>query len=172
MKKRIITSDISRRKFIRNTGTIGAGLIAAPFIGTSAWGKAAPSDTIRHAVIGTGGQGRGLASRFANAAGCELVAVCDVDPAQLEKAVKGLPNEQRIKKYADFRKVIDDKSIDSVSIATPDHWHTPIALLALMAGKHVYVEKPCSHNIRETNLLVKAAQEYKKCVQHGTQREE
>lgn len=125
---------------------------------------------IRHAVIGTGGMGRNHTKAFGNMKGCSLVAVCDVDPEQLGKAVKGLPNGEKIKKYADFRELLQDKSIDSVSVATPDHWHTPIALWAMMAGKHVYVEKPCSHNIKEVNLLVKASKAFNKCVQHGTQR--
>jgi predicted dehydrogenase len=66
--------------------------------------------------------------------------------------------------------MLEDKSIDAVSIATCDHWHTPVALAAIMAGKHVYVEKPSSHTVHEGNLLIKAAKEYRKCVQHGTQR--
>ncbi|MEX2564922.1 MAG: Gfo/Idh/MocA family oxidoreductase [Cyclobacteriaceae bacterium] len=166
-------SDISRRDFIKKAGMAGiggAGLIGAPFIASSGWSQTPPSDTVRHAVIGTGSQGGGHVNRFAEAEGCDLVAVCDVDPSRLDESAKGLPNESRIEKYTDFRKLLEDKSIDSVSIATPDHWHTPIALSAILAGKHVYVEKPCSHNVRESNLLVKAANEYGKCVQHGTQR--
>lgn len=167
---KLILPQVTRRGFIKATSALGAGIIASPFIASDAWGQTPPSDTIRHAVIGTGGMGRNHVNRFAKAKGCELVAICDVDPQQLNEAVKELPNKDRIKKYADFRELLDDKSIDSVTIATPDHWHTPIALWALMAGKHVYVEKPCSHNIRETNLLVKASKDFNKCVQHGTQR--
>lgn len=161
------TSRITRRDFIRTTGL---GITAAPFIAPTAWGQSSPNERIGHAVIGTGGQGGGHCTSFANAKGCQLVAVCDVDPQRLDEKVKGLPNAEKIKKYADFRKLLEDKSVDTVSIATPDHWHTPIALWAILAGKHVYVEKPCSHNVRETNLLVKAAKQHKKCVQHGTQR--
>lgn len=161
------TSRITRRDFITTTGV---GITAAPFIASTAWGQSSPNERIGHAVIGTGGQGGGHCSSFANAKGCQLVAVCDVDPQRLNEKVKGLPNAEKIKKYTDFRKLLEDKSVDTVSIATPDHWHTPIALWAILAGKHVYVEKPCSHNVRETNLLVKAAKQHKKCVQHGTQR--
>jgi predicted dehydrogenase len=169
-QKKLTMSQLTRRDFIKTTSMGSAGIIAAPFIASSAWAQTPPSDTIRHAVIGTGGMGGNHCNRFAKVKGCELVAVCDVDPAQINEAVKDLPNEKQIKRYADFRKLLEDKSIDSVTIATPDHWHTPIALWALMAGKHVYVEKPCSHNVREANLLVKAAKEFNKCVQHGTQR--
>ncbi len=69
----------------------------------------------------------------------------------------------------DFRKVLADKEVDAISIATPDHWHTPMAILGLAAGKHVYVEKPCSHNPGEGALLVAARQKYGKLVQMGTQ---
>jgi predicted dehydrogenase len=159
--------ELTRRSFIKSAGI---GVIAAPYIAKSAWAQTPPSDQIRHAVIGTGGMGRNHVKTLSGIKGCDLVALCDVDPQQLAKAVKDLPNADKIKKYADFRELLKDKSIDTVSIASPDHWHTPIALAALMAGKHVYVEKPCSHNIRETNLLVKAAKAFNKCVQHGTQR--
>lgn len=161
------TAELTRRSFIKSAGF---GAIAAPYIAKSAWAQTPPSDQIRHAIIGTGSMGRNHVKTFNNTKGCELVALCDVDPQQLGKALKDLPNADKIKKYADFRELLKDKSIDTVSIASPDHWHTPIALTALMAGKHVYVEKPCSHNIRETNLLVKAAKAFNKCVQHGTQR--
>ena len=169
-KKSRTSSQSTRRNFIKKASVGSAAIITAPFITSGLLSGTPPSDTVRHAVIGTGSMGGGHVRRFAEAAGCELVAVCDVDPKNLNDKVKGLANEQRIKKYSDFRKLLEDKSIDSVSIASPDHWHTPMALWALMAGKHVYIEKPCSHNIRETNLLVKAAKQYGKCVQHGTQR--
>lgn len=159
--------EVSRRNFMK---TAGVGVLAAPYLARSAWAQTMPSDQIRHAVIGTGGMGRNHVKSFANAKGCELVALCDVDPQQLVKAVKDLPQVGKVRQYGDFRELLRDQSIDSVSIASPDHWHTPIALWALMAGKHVYVEKPCSHNIRETNLLVKASKHFNKCVQHGTQR--
>jgi len=98
------------------------------------------------------------------------VAICDVDPAHLDKTAQQVAERAQPKKYSDFRRLLDDKSIDSISIATCDHWHTPVALAAIVAGKHVYVEKPASHTVHEANLLLKAAKEHKKCVQHGTQR--
>ncbi|GAB2763457.1 Gfo/Idh/MocA family oxidoreductase [Rhabdobacter roseus] len=160
----------TRRHFIKTATLSSAGVLAAPYLAKSAWTRNSPNDRIAHAVIGTGRKGGGHCKSFATASGCELVAVSDVDPRQMALAVKGLANEGQIKKYPDFHRLLADTSIDSVTIATPDHWHTPAALWALMAGKHVYVEKPCSHNVRETNLLVKAAKQYGKCVQHGTQR--
>src|SRR5215217_2063258 len=117
--------ELTRRDFIKSAGI---GVIAAPYIAKSAWAQTPPSDQIRHAIIGTGSMGRNHIKGFNNIKGCDLVALCDVDPQQLVKATKDLPNADKIKKYADFRELLKDKSIDSVSIASPDHWHTPIAL--------------------------------------------
>jgi predicted dehydrogenase len=125
---------------------------------------------LNHAVIGTGSRGLGHVRNFDSTKNCRVIAVCDVDPERLEKAA-GIPAaSSRVRKYSDYRKLLENVQVDSVSIATCDHWHAPIALAAILAGKHVYIEKPCSHNIHEANLLVKAAVEYKRCVQHGTQR--
>ncbi|MCA9041487.1 MAG: Gfo/Idh/MocA family oxidoreductase, partial [Planctomycetaceae bacterium] len=99
-------------------------------------------------------------------ANVELVAVCDADE---ERRQRGSEKGGGAKQYADLRQLLDDDSIDAVSIATPDHWHVPAAILAMQAGKHVYVEKPCSHNLREGQALVAASQKYNRIVQHGTQ---
>jgi len=151
--------------------TAGASLAAsaAPFILSRANG-AMPSETVNVAVAGVGSRGSGHASSFAGIKNSRLVAICDVDPKRLESTAKKVSGKGEVRTYTDFRRMLEDKDIDAVSIATCDHWHTPIALAAIMAGKHVYVEKPCSHTIHEANLLVKAAKQYKKCVQHGTQR--
>jgi predicted dehydrogenase len=158
-------TESSRRRFLQTTG---AALAAGPFILSRAHGQS-PNDIVNHAVIGTGQQGSQHVKRFHAAGNCRVVAVCDLDPERLERAASSLADAS-VKKYTDFRRLLDDKDVDSVSVATTDHWHVPVALAAILAGKHVYVEKPCSHNIHEANLLVKAAREHKKCVQHGTQR--
>lgn len=111
------TSRMPRRHFIRTTSV---GITAAPFIASTAWSQSSPNDTIGHAVIGTGGQGGGHCGSFARAKGCRLVAVSDVDPERLNEKVKSLPHTEQIKKYPDFRKLLEDKSVDSVTIATPD----------------------------------------------------
>lgn len=129
----------------------------------------APRERVRHALIGTGNQGKRHAQVFSGFDDCEIVAICDVDPVRREGFAQRLPNTEHLSVYEDYRRILDDPNIDSVSIATPDHWHTPMALAALQAGKHVYVEKPCSHNIREARLLVTAAETSGKCVQIGTQ---
>jgi len=161
-------SDLTRRKFIKATG---AGVLASvgPFVRTDTRGASA-NGTVNHAVVGVGGMGSGHAEAFAKMKKCRLVAICDVDPKRLEKTARKVSDAANVKTYKDWRRLIEDRDIDSISIATCDHWHTPVALAAILAGKHVYVEKPSSHTVHEANLLVEAAKRYTKCVQHGTQR--
>ncbi|MEE2643023.1 MAG: Gfo/Idh/MocA family oxidoreductase [Planctomycetota bacterium] len=121
---------------------------------------------IRLAQIGAGGQGSSLAKRFHRQKGVEVVYVCDPDEARRNRAAKALGEGPR--PIQDFRQALDDRSIDAVFVATPDHWHVPASLLALDAGKHVYVEKPCSHNVSEGRMLVDMARKKKALVQHGT----
>ncbi len=154
-------SKLSRREFI--TSSTGRIVAASALAAVTREGRAAPSERVRHAIIGLGNQGGHHAKVFSSFADCDIVAVCDVDPKRRNKAPAGAAQVE------DFRTILGDPDIDSVSVATPDHWHTPIALAALMTGKHVYVEKPCCHNVKEGILLEAAAKKYKKCVQHGTQ---
>jgi predicted dehydrogenase len=158
-------TESSRRRFLQTTG---AALAAGPFILSRAHGQS-PNETVNHAVIGTGPRGNQHVKQFNAVKNCRVIAVCDLDPERLDKAASSL-QDASVKKYSDFRKLLENKDVDSVSVATTDHWHVPVALAAILAGKHVYVEKPCSHNIHEANLLAKCAKQYKKCVQHGTQR--
>lgn len=140
-----------------------------PFVVRSAYAQSG-NDSVKVGMIGVGGRGAGLLRSFDEARNSRVVAVCDLDPARLTKAAQSVRDPGQVRKYTDYRRLLEDKDVDAVVVATPDHWHTPLALSAILAGKHVYVEKPCSHNIREANLLVKCAREHKKCVQHGTQR--
>ena len=157
-------SRLSRRTFMASAGK---GIAASGAIWALSPGShVAASERVRHAVIGLGGMGRAHARTFASFDDCEVAAVCDVDPERRAQVASELPNPEQVE---DFRRILDNPGIDTVSVATPDHWHTPVALAALMAGKHVYVEKPCSHNVREGVLLAEAAAKYGKCVQHGTQ---
>jgi predicted dehydrogenase len=157
--------DFSRRSFLV---TAGAGVVASAL---RAGGQEPPAGgrVIRHAVVGLGGQGRRHSVTFAAMPDCDVVAVCDVDPAQRAKAVLESPDLANAEQIEDFRTLVTRDDIDSVSVATADHWHTPVALAALKAGKHVYVEKPCGHNLREGLLLEAAAKKTGLCVQHGTQ---
>ena len=131
--------------------------------------QAATVARVRHAVIGVGGQGGSHAKTFSSMDDCDVVAVCDVDTSHREKIAQALAPHGPVKQYEDFRELLKDETIHSVSIATPDHWHTPVALAALKAGKHVYVEKPCCHNMHEGVLLAAAQRKTGLCVQHGTQ---
>jgi predicted dehydrogenase len=99
----------------------------------------------------------------------ELAAICDVDPARIAQTQNEVDGAADAFATKDFREIIADDSIDTVSVTTPDHWHTPIALAALHAGKHAHVEKPCSHTIHEGRVLTQTAQKRGMCVQHGTQ---
>ncbi|MCA9212771.1 MAG: Gfo/Idh/MocA family oxidoreductase [Planctomycetales bacterium] len=150
---------LDRRNFL---GTSAASATAMAFSSTPAL---AADDSLRVAVIGTGSQGSGHVERFSKLDGVELVYVCDVDTDRRNTAAK----RSGATPVDDLRRILDDKTIDAVSIATPDHWHAPAAILACDADKHVYVEKPCCHNFREGQLLVEAARRNKRVVQHGTQ---
>ena len=131
----------------------------------------AAGDHLNVAMIGVRGRGKALTAGFAKLADVNVEYLVDVDerviPAALaviEKAGRKAP-----KVVKDMRRVFDDKSIDAVVIATPDHWHAPAAIMACDAGKDVYLEKPCAHNVREGRLLVEATRRNKRIVQHGTQ---
>ena len=155
----------TRRAFL--TTTSAAGVLAL----TSNSGAQGASDTVSLGVIGPGGMGSNLLRSFASMKDVRITHVCDIDSqraAQAAQAVQKLSNHTP-KVEPDLRKVLDDKSVDAVVIATPDHWHAPATILACDAGKHVYVEKPASHNIREGRLMVEAARRNKKVVQVGTQ---
>ncbi|MFN0166601.1 MAG: Gfo/Idh/MocA family protein [Bryobacteraceae bacterium] len=115
-------------------------------------------------LIGCGGRGMGLAREFTRIA--DVAYVCDPDESRRRQAQEKVNAKHAV---ADLRRVLDDKSVDAVVIATPEHWHAPAAILACDAGKHVYVEKPCSHNVREGRLMVEAARRTKRVMQVGTQ---
>lgn len=127
-------------------------------------------DILRLGLIGPGGMGGNHLRALVARKDLRVSWICEVDRdrlAQAAKVVGGAGPEPKTTR--DMRNVFDDKEVDAVLIATPDHWHTPAAILALDAGKHVYVEKPCSHNIREGRLLVEAAKRSGKMLQVGTQ---
>jgi predicted dehydrogenase len=149
------------------------------FLGTSALGLAAgaaraggASDKVVVAVLGMGSRGNDHVRTFGKEPGVEIAYVCDVDRRRTDAAVAAAAKVTRKapKGVADLRRVLDDKAVDAVVIATPNHWHAPATILACASGKHVYVEKPCSHNPREGELMVEAARRHKRLVQMGTQR--
>ena len=160
----------NRRRFLTQSAATGVFYIAK-----TSWAQKSPGDTINIGVIGFGGRGgshiSGYRSIGKKEGGVRVAALCDVDKAVLEK--KGLAQFKDEKMqptgYTDLRKLFENKDIDAVSIATPNHWHSLATIWAIQAGKDVYVEKPVSHNVWEGRQMVNAARKYKKMVQTGTQ---
>ncbi len=166
----------SRRKFIKQTvgsaAAISAGGILPAFSPKSYSRIIGANEVILVSVMGVNSRGKALAKNFARQERCEVAHICDVDSRAVAACKDAIKDRQtrEAKGYTDFRKSIESKDIDALVIAAPDHWHAPAALLALQADKHVYVEKPCSHNPNEGEILVKAAEKYGKIVQMGNQR--
>jgi len=146
--------DPNRRSFLKH----GAALASTGAI------MAGANERLTIGLIGCGGRGTGLAREFSNLA--DIAYVCDPDESRRRKVQEKVNAKHAV---ADLRRVLDDKSVDAVVIATPEHWHAPAAILACDAGKHVYVEKPCSHNLREGRLMIEAARRTKRVMQVGTQ---
>jgi predicted dehydrogenase len=159
---------MKRRKFLKTASAAGLGIAGGPSL--SSWLRS-PAEQVVVAVMGLNGRGTVLARTFARAANATVAYVCDVDSKVLAKAVTNVAGVQSKppQGLGDFRKALEDKAVDALVIAAPDHWHTPAALLAMQAGKHVYVEKPCGHNPHEGELLVEGQRKHQRVVQMGTQ---
>ncbi len=157
----------TRRDFLKLSS---AGLVAATSLGGNVASAAAAgaNDKMVVGLIGCGGRGIHDARLFQNVPNVSVAYVCDVDAERRAAAARSLGVDAS-RAVSDMRKLFDDQSLDAVIVATPDHWHSPAAILACDTGKHVYVEKPISHNIRESRLLVEAAKRNRVHVQHGTQ---
>ena len=163
---------VDRRDFLKRAGVAGLGIAMTNRIPLGApRASRSPNEKVLVAVIGLNGRGQVHAQNFARLQNSEVAYLCDVDSTVLGKTSSGMMSGQARTPRAveDFRRALDDKDVDAVSIAAPDHWHAPMAILALKAGKHVYVEKPCGHNPREGELLVAAQKRYGKHVQQGSQ---
>ena len=155
----------TRRDFIR-TSTAAALAAAVPFSRV----RGANND-IRAAVVGIRNQGANHINWFRNIPGVRVVAIADADSSFLDRERKKFEDRnEKVDTYVDFRKLLEDRNIDAVITATPNHWHALVTIRACRAGKDVYVEKPVSHNIREGRKMVEAARKYKRIVQSGTQR--
>jgi predicted dehydrogenase len=160
---------VTRRTFLKAAATTTAGartLTGLTFL-TRPERVFGANDRVRVAVCGLRGRGKDHLAGFSRLANVEIAAICDVDERVLNDRrgdVKGSPRT-----FVDVRRLLEDQTIDAISIATPNHWHALIAIWACQAGKDVYVEKPCSHNLWEGQQLVRAAEKYRRIVQHGTQ---
>lgn len=167
----------NRRDFIKKVAVTSTGIA----IGGTAFGFSAKSykniiganDRIHVATIGLNGRGNSMSGTFAKQKNTEVSCVCDVDSRAMPKAINSVMKAGQTTtpiSEGDCRKVLENKSIDAIYIATPDHWHAPLTIMGCQAGKHVYVEKPLSHNPREGEIAVASARKYDRVVQMGAQR--
>jgi predicted dehydrogenase len=167
-----MNSTSSRREFLKHTSIATAAVAtlgAAPAIRAD---SSSPNEKVQVAVIGCNNRGMNHIDGYLALPNAEIAYVCDVDSRVVEKGIAAVAKKQarKPKGATDLRKVLEDPQVDAVSIATPDHWHAPATILACAAGKHVYVEKPGSHNFNESEMIVAAARKYKRVVQMGNQR--
>jgi len=167
-----MSKDLNRRDFIKATARTGASVAALSGLSFLAHPERifGANDRVRVAVVGLHGQGKAHLREYSEIAGVEIAAVCDVDENVTRERLQELEG-MGVKKpdtYVDLRQLLEDKSIDVVSLATPNHWHSLQAIWSCQAGKDVYCEKPMSHNVWEGRQLVAAAKKYNRIVAHGT----
>ena len=165
-------NTINRRQFLKHSLSATAGT----YLGLSFYKPGSvlgANNDIRVAVVGVGGRGGGLIYDFHKIEGVNVVAICDADKQRVDKNLEKLkkedPNAGDVQGYVDFRKILDRKDVDVIAIASPNHWHSLMTVMACQAGKHVYSEKPVSHAIWEGRKMVEAARKYDRIVQTGTQ---
>ncbi|HXI72948.1 MAG TPA: Gfo/Idh/MocA family oxidoreductase [Verrucomicrobiae bacterium] len=165
-------NKIPRRRFIRNSLLAAAAFKAWPLVAqTSTQSRIIGANgDIRYAVVGFNGRGKNHIEALSKVKGARLAALCDVDSAVLETELKkAAEGGAKVEGYTDIRKLLENKDVDAVTFATPNHWHALGAIWAVQAGKDVYVEKPASHNVWEGRKMVEAARKYNRIVQVGTQ---
>jgi predicted dehydrogenase len=165
-----MSDELTRRSFLARTAptVVGSGLVAANL--TTRVARSSPlgaNDRIRVGVIGTGGRGRYLV-QFVKPVGAEVTAVCDLHKEHMERAYRDL-TDGKAKKYHDYRKLLEDKDVDVVIIATNGQWKALPAIEACQAGKDVYLEKPVATSIGEGRAVVQGAKKYERLIQMGTQ---
>src|SRR5665648_258122 len=146
-------TKINRRRFINSTAL---GILGLPLL-SNTFRNNAPSDRVRVAHIGLGGQGNSHVRWFNELSDVEIVALCDLDKVRLgetHKRLLSINQNARVDTFSDFRQILDRKDIDAISCATPDHWHALIAIMAFQSGKDVYGEKPLSYTIEEGRAML------------------
>lgn len=165
-----MSKSFTRRSFLGTSAAAGAALAVWSEIPAAEETRSA-NDRLVVAIIGTNGRGQALAKGFASQANCSVAFICDVDQRAIGKGLEAVGKQSATPVgIQDFRRALDDRAVDAVAIATPDHWHAPATILACSAKKHVYVEKPACHNGHEGELMVAAARRHERVVQLGTQR--
>ena len=166
----------TRREYLKITAAGSAAFAiggVVPGFSARSYGKIMGSnDRVRLSFIGVNSRGYSLAQNFAKLNTCEVVHICDVDSRAIEKCSANVEKitGHKPKGYKDFRESLKSTDVDAVVVATPDNWHAPAAMLAMKAGKHVYLEKPCSYAPAEGEMLVHGAEKYKRVMQMGNQR--
>ncbi len=159
---------MERRKFLRTTGAAAAGLTILNF---PVFGKMAPSNKVIVAVMGVNSRGSYLAKCYSQLPNVEVAYICDVEDGAIQNGLTALKDAARKPTvYKDIRKLLKQSDFDALIVATPDHWHTPAAVMAAQHNKHVYVEKPCGQNPYEGELIGRAMVKYGKLIQMGDQR--
>ncbi len=161
----------SRRRFLQKATAGSTALFLSGQFPLLAF-NGSPNEKVVLAVMGTNGRGEYLATLFAGIPNVEVGYICEVDEQVLTRTLAAIEKKtgKRPKAFKDVRKMLVEKDIDALVVAAPDHWHAPATLLGVQAGKHVYVEKPCSHNPAEGEMLVAAAAKHGKLIQMGNQR--
>ncbi|GJM30661.1 MAG: dehydrogenase [Cyclobacteriaceae bacterium] len=163
--------NTTRRSFIRNTALAGAGLSYS--ISAKSYSNIIGSnDRVNLAVAGLNGRGNAHLSAARNLAGkTKIAALCDVDNRVFSKVFERYGDfvDKKVSIYEDIREVLEDKNVDALTIATPDHWHAPMAIMGMQSGKHVFLEKPCCHNPAEGDLLLEVQKQTGKKLQIGNQ---
>jgi predicted dehydrogenase len=154
---------MDRRDFLKTGAAVATMLQTKNVMGAN--------DRVRVAIVGLRGRGKDHIKRASEIPGVEIAALCDIDDSVIAQRLQDLDKQglPKPKTYTDYRKLLEDKSIDAVSIATPNHWHSLMGIWAVQAGKDAYIEKPCSHNFWEGKQLVAAVAKYDRIVQHGSQ---
>ncbi len=166
----------TRRSFIRKvaagTSALAIGGVGYGFSPESYSRIMGANDRIRMGIMGTNGRGKRMAANFALQKNTDVQCICDVEDKALAKGIAAVQEavNKTPRSEKDFRKMLDAKDIDAVFLAPPDHWHAPATIMSCVAGKHVYVEKPLSHNPAEGEMVIEAAKKYKTVVQMGAQR--
>ncbi len=162
-------SRLSRRQFIKTSAAASAAFSTFTIAGTKASGRViGANDTIRIGVAGLKGRGGTHIGEFGKMKDVEITYLIDPDSRLFDSKLGGFKGNKP-KTVQDVRQALDDKELDAISIATPNHWHALMTIWGCQAGKDVYVEKPCSHNVHEGRVAVQAARKYGRIVQHGTQ---
>ncbi|RWY49427.1 Gfo/Idh/MocA family protein [Mucilaginibacter gilvus] len=163
---------MQRRKFIQNVAVTGSSFLIGSQIAMGGVFKGSPNKKVVLGVMGVNSRGAFLAQKLAGIPDAEIGYICDVDTIAMNRCIAEIEKitGKKPKGITDIRQLLEKKDLDALVIAAPDHWHAPATIIACQAGKHVYVEKPCSHNPHEGEMAIAAAAKYNRLVQMGSQR--